>query len=1083
MERRWLKIGAGVAGSVTTIVGLFLLLVLNFGFVITDLTGDIHCAGTYEDPCISEFLVKNPTKYNVDIFNQDEIVLDFSPAIKDYALFVPDGRCSATGSCRCELDNGEKIGFEDWRCVDFTEATKPRKDKLYVYRFPAYSETKFRLVGIKNDLADDVKWTFGTEKGELDPEWKSSKGYIANLMEWNISYSEGEENLAVDYEIINDTTTKFIVSYKDKGAYEESIAQYNSVGRFNPINVIDGKVDELRDINNVPIQKDNLIRFDREDLDLSGPTEFNINYAEIQENMSFKIGWESVTIDASGATGFSSQRASVDHTCRTPDGTFHATWEGASSDWFYGNSTDNTATWNTFEIFDLGTFLYAGITCTSDNTVYVYADNNTNIVGANSSDGFANFYSMVYTPAGIGYASCEADSNDVVHCCFIDDADDMAYLNSSSNWDTTSYVQTTEHCDIAIDTNNDIYIVESSSSTDDVTLRSSQDNFAQHTIYTGANIASSIQSTAVGISISPSNTIHVVVNDAADLQHINGTNESLTVFSTREVSTSANYAPTVGVTYDEDVYVMFTEEISCNIGTDVFQANQTSPNWDSTWTYGIRDHSETGNTCWSNVQGSLFPNINRIRDQFYYTFTDSNAFIIHNIPVPFTGISAVTIVNPTTGSPIPVNSSFNITINYTVSDEDAADITSGVSINNITIGGTQASIFTDDSITGNFHLRVNDSGADSSTVIFPTLENTDYAAFATPLTDDDVPYSLAYSSKTATQVTWTIEDDTGVAELTNFMYAAINITHITIGDKHIECGVESTTATTYAATFLTAFPDTNYQVICNPLTDADSPICILDDTPGKTVDGFEVVFNDDGGSAESVDGANWCAFSTGEYTAGEVLIKAGQDSPTDDVLTGTFTGNFPDSDYSVFIMDATSYTADGCSCEVTARNVGSFTARCEDDGDSVTNCNNEFFDWVALSNNESNQVIIEAVDQNWYTSPLWHLNITVPTFASGLKDLFLNVSEGISEESTTNTESVNYGVAADTCTYVSGNWAVTADDNCVISVSVAMDALSDFLCTGSGTFTINTGVKITGWDYRLMSVGCYYRGEGTGGFY
>jgi len=109
-KRRWTKIGTGVAASVTTIIGFFLLLQTNFGFVITDHTGDIVCNGTYQNPCLSEFSIRNPTSYNVDIYNDQQVRLEFSPDIKDYALFVKDGRCSATGTCRCELDNGELIG-------------------------------------------------------------------------------------------------------------------------------------------------------------------------------------------------------------------------------------------------------------------------------------------------------------------------------------------------------------------------------------------------------------------------------------------------------------------------------------------------------------------------------------------------------------------------------------------------------------------------------------------------------------------------------------------------------------------------------------------------------------------------------------------------------------------------------------------------------------------------------------------------------------------------------------------------------------------------------------------------------------
>ena len=175
--RRWTKIGSGVAVGVTTIIALFVLLQLNFGFIITDLTGNITCEGSYENPCISEFLVKNPTKYNVDIYSKDQVKLDFSPEIYDYALFIPDGRCSATGTCACDLKDGRKLGFEDWRCVDFTNKTKSRGDVVYNYRFSDYSTTKFRLAGLKLNPEDNIKWSFAINGSELDPIWlPSGKG-------------------------------------------------------------------------------------------------------------------------------------------------------------------------------------------------------------------------------------------------------------------------------------------------------------------------------------------------------------------------------------------------------------------------------------------------------------------------------------------------------------------------------------------------------------------------------------------------------------------------------------------------------------------------------------------------------------------------------------------------------------------------------------------------------------------------------------------------------------------------------------------------------------------------------------------
>jgi len=110
----------------------------------------------------------------VDIYSADQVKLDFFPEIYDYALFVPDKRCSATGSCACILKDGRKLGFEDWRCVDFTNKTKPREDKVYNFRFPAYSTIKFRLAGIKLDTKDTIKWSFATGDGELDPYWVSN---------------------------------------------------------------------------------------------------------------------------------------------------------------------------------------------------------------------------------------------------------------------------------------------------------------------------------------------------------------------------------------------------------------------------------------------------------------------------------------------------------------------------------------------------------------------------------------------------------------------------------------------------------------------------------------------------------------------------------------------------------------------------------------------------------------------------------------------------------------------------------------------------------------------------------------------
>src|SRR3990167_10467549 len=120
--RKWLKIGSGIGAGITTIIGLFLALSISFGFQINGT--DDRCGGTNEDPCISYINVTNPTIYNVDIYNPDEIKLVFIPTIKEYYLFVKDGRCKGGNSCSAP----NKVSLVGWNFIDFTADTKPAPD-------------------------------------------------------------------------------------------------------------------------------------------------------------------------------------------------------------------------------------------------------------------------------------------------------------------------------------------------------------------------------------------------------------------------------------------------------------------------------------------------------------------------------------------------------------------------------------------------------------------------------------------------------------------------------------------------------------------------------------------------------------------------------------------------------------------------------------------------------------------------------------------------------------------------------------------------------------------------------------------
>jgi len=141
-------------GTGATIVSLFVLLNI-YGLQIIDQTGDIVCAGTIQDPCVSYFNAYNPTAMSFYIYNYDEIKLDFTPDVKDYKLYVKY--------------------YGKWVYTNFTMETRLGnipKDAKYVFVFPRYSTKEFKLVGYKLKPTDTVKWTFSTPDAELDPIWE-----------------------------------------------------------------------------------------------------------------------------------------------------------------------------------------------------------------------------------------------------------------------------------------------------------------------------------------------------------------------------------------------------------------------------------------------------------------------------------------------------------------------------------------------------------------------------------------------------------------------------------------------------------------------------------------------------------------------------------------------------------------------------------------------------------------------------------------------------------------------------------------------------------------------------------------------
>ena len=480
----------------------------------------------------------------------------------------------------------------------------------------------------------------------------------------------------------------------------------------------------------------------------------------------------------------------------------------------------------------------------------------------------------------------------------------------------------------------------------------------------------------------------------------------------------------------------------------------------------IRNVAQTGEFEWNCYACDLYNNC---------AFSESNfTFSYHTYEL--------TITNPTTSSPQSVSTDDNVSVSFNVL-KDGANVTSGIDLGSVLIGGEVAQI--NQVQVETWYIRTGDDGVTDingvATTSFANMPDTDYSALGQALTDDDVVYSVKVVSKAIGGIDWWIEDDGGSNEIANFMYASIEHGHLESNSNHIECGSELGSASSFGITFDTEFPSTNYSAICNPLTDSDSPICIQDDIVGKAISGLTFQINDDGGSTEYVGGIDWCVFQHGEYDMGEVTMKSNSQIVVDGAMSVSFDTNFSDNSYTVFITDGTSYTADGCECEVDARNVDGFTATCADDYSSTSVCD-EIFDWVAIEKGDFNSTIIG--DDFGYIAGLgWQVNVTAPAFESGLKDLFVNVTVENFVRNDTESNAINYE-ASDTCTCagLGTDWEINLADHCNITSNCNISTGNiTFINNGSVLFNATlTANKITWKDsvgvVEKYNLGSIFRG-------
>lgn len=145
-------------GTITTFTALLLWFSLSSHFEL-QVSGDIVCKGTIDDPCISYFnitLLDLPVYY---LYNKDGVKLEFFPGVKDYFICKPDGRYKLEG----------KPCPPGWREIDF--ASPYYYKYSYVYKFYKGKKEQFMLVGYKENPSETVKWGINAITEYIDPTW------------------------------------------------------------------------------------------------------------------------------------------------------------------------------------------------------------------------------------------------------------------------------------------------------------------------------------------------------------------------------------------------------------------------------------------------------------------------------------------------------------------------------------------------------------------------------------------------------------------------------------------------------------------------------------------------------------------------------------------------------------------------------------------------------------------------------------------------------------------------------------------------------------------------------------------------
>ena len=467
---------------------------------------------------------------------------------------------------------------------------------------------KIKIVG--KDLEETVKWSFIIgDYVDIDPLWiKDKPSNIIELgVDWVINKTDNEKNLDVNYEILNKTTTKFCVKFKDKTEYLKNL----KIGQL----INDIPMNKIEKVNNFTVNS----KLDLSKADMSKESCFYVNYKELISGLEFKFGWNSIRI-IRGAEDYSTGINTNENVVKASDGLLHAVYTiGLKVG--YANSTDDGKTWITKNITSNPDALtYAGIVIDGTDNVTVYFINysNSDIYGIESKDRGHTWNQIIMATGTYDSPSCVTDNDNVVHCCFVDSVDRLYYV-SSTTWGSevsvnSNTVDDTDWCDIEVDSNDCVYITATGTDQNDLDIWGNpcingwgDGNRVQ--IFDGSN------QRAPTIVIDGNDDIHVAFTNSGDLYWANSTDG--TNWDNKKIDKLSSYY--VDIMVDDNGYIELIYLNATLTSGILHRANSSTKG--VTWTNRTVQWGATKAT-YPGFQQTRFPASNNLDNEVRLLFTN-----------------------------------------------------------------------------------------------------------------------------------------------------------------------------------------------------------------------------------------------------------------------------------------------------------------------------------------------------------------------------------------------------------------------------------------------------------------------------